>query len=201
MKIKRLERKDHKKAITFAIEGMNFNKYIDSKIALALYGRYFLYLELNRATQVIAAYEGDALRGVLLAAMENEPKKCPSIWRSLYVKVMNVLMTVVYKDGALSYDTVNAAMLKEYVKNASPDGEICFLAADPAVQGKGIGTFLLNELEKREKGNLIYLYTDDNCTYQFYERKGFERSAEEQIEIDLRGKMVPLKCFLYSKTM
>jgi len=47
MKIKRLERKDHKKAITFAIEGMNFNKYIDSKIALALYGRYFLYLELE----------------------------------------------------------------------------------------------------------------------------------------------------------
>jgi ribosomal protein S18 acetylase RimI-like enzyme len=90
-------------------------------------------------------------------------------------------------------------MLNDYLKNANPDGEICFLAADPTIQGKGIGTLLLEELGRLEKGKLIYLYTDDNCTYQFYEHKGFERSEEKEIKMELGGKTVPLTCLLYSK--
>ncbi len=60
---------------------------------------------------------------------------------------------------------------------------------------------MLKELEKREKGKLIYLYTDNNCTYQFYEHKGFERSEEQQIEMELGEKNVPLTCLLYSKQL
>lgn len=201
IKIKELRRKDFNKVIEFAIKGMNFNRYVNGKTELYLYGKYFLYLELKRATQVLAAYMGDRLVGVLMADMKNEQKKYSSFWRNFYVKIVDTVMAIAYKNGTAPYDTANTAMLKEYVKRANPDGEICFLAADPTIQGKGIGTLLLNELEKRQKGKLIYLYTDDNCTYQFYEHKGFERSDEKKIEIEIHGKTVPLTCLLYSKVL
>ena len=78
---------------------------------------------------------------------------------------------------------------------------ILFFAVNPAVQAKGIGSRLLGELEQREKGKTLYLYTDDACTYSFYERRGFTRSGEKDIVLDFKSQKVPLKCFLYSKRM
>lgn len=201
VEIRALEKKDYSKVIDFAIDGMHFDRYVDNPLALRLYGRYFLYLELERATQVLAAYMGDKLVGVLMADMKHEPKQYSSFWRSLYVKVFKGLMKLVVRGGPDVYDTANQAMLKQFTSRTKPDGEICFLAADPTIQGKGIGSKLLDELVRREKGKLIYLYTDDNCTYQFYEHKGFERSEEKAIEMELGGKTVPLTCLLYSKQL
>lgn len=201
IQIKRLENVNFSEAINFAIQGMHFDRYVDNKLIQSLYGRYFLYLELERSTQVIAAYNNQKLLGVLLADMKSEPKLYSSFWRRVYIKIFKAIMMIFVKGGSDVYDEANKKMLKEYLKKSNPDGEICFLAADPTAQGKGIGTRLLKELEKREKGKLIYLYTDNNCTYQFYEHKGFERSEEQQIEMELGGKNVSLTCMLYSKQL
>ena len=201
IEIKELDRKDYNKVIDFAIKGMNFHRYVEGKTELRLYGRYFLYLELKRATQVFAAYMGDKLVGVLMASMKDEPKKHGSFWRNFYVKIVDTVMAIAYKNGTAPYDTANVAMLDKYKERANPDGELCFLAADPAIQGKGIGTKLLNKLAEHQKGKLIYLYTDDNCTYQFYEHKGFERSEEKKVEIEIHGKIASLTCLLYSKVL
>lgn len=142
---------------------------------------------------------GGQLVGILMADMKNEPKQYSSFWRKLYVKIFKAIMTVAVKGGPDIYDEANKAMFQKYVNRAIPDGEICFLAVDPTIHGKGIGTQLLNELSRREKGKLIYLYTDDYCTYQFYEHKGFERVEEKKIEMEIGGKTVPLTCLLYSK--
>lgn len=85
------------------------------------------------------------------------------------------------------------------MKSNVPDGEIIFLAADPDCKVKGIGTALLNALEQKEKGKLLYLYTDDGCTYQFYEHRGFERVEEKEIVLEMPKGKVPLICFVYSK--
>lgn len=201
IQIRALKSVNFSEAINFAIQGMHFNRYVDNKLILSLYGKYFLYLELERSTQVIAAYNNQKLLGVLLADMKNEPKLYSSFWRRIYIKIFKVIMGIFVKGGQDIYDEANKKMFREYLKKANPDGEICFLAADPTAQGKGIGTRLLKELEKREKGKLIYLYTDNNCTYQFYEHKGFERSEEQQIEMEFGGKKVPLTCLLYSKQL
>lgn len=88
-----------------------------------------------------------------------------------------------------------------FAKTHHPDGEIVFLAADPACKMKGMGSALLSALEAEVHGKQIYLYTDNACTYQFYERRGFEKSEEREILIDLGHKKIPLTCFLYSKTV
>lgn len=71
---KPLEKKDYKKAIYFAVEGMNFERYMENELLLNLYGRYFLYMELNRATQILALYAEDELAGILLAEIKGEKR-------------------------------------------------------------------------------------------------------------------------------
>ena len=79
-------------------------------------------------------------------------------------------------------------MLRVLCENSTPDGELIFLAADPGSKIRGIGTALLSELEKDENGKLVYLYTDNACTYQFYEHRGFVRAGEQQVELNLEKK-------------
>ncbi len=87
------------------------------------------------------------------------------------------------------------------MKSHKPDGEILFLAADPECGVKGIGTALLKALEEKEKGKTMYLFTDDGCTYQFYEHRGFDRVEEKDIVMKMPKGDVPLKCFMYSKVL
>ena len=197
--IKEIEKKDFKKAIKFAIKGMHFKEYTDSNFVLNLYGKYFWYMELLRSSEVIAAYNEDKFVGVLLAEMKGEKKVYKSFWKSLYVKFIDWLQKIFASGGVGPYDKANKDMLNEYKGKNELDGEICFLAADPDSKVRGIGSKLLEEFEKREKGKKVFLYTDTNCTYQFYEHRGFVRVGEKDIELDMKTKNVPLKCLMYYK--
>lgn len=199
LEIRELQKKDYRQAIQFAITGMHFNWYMDNKFFLNLYGRYFWYLEMTRATQVIAVYNGDTFAGVLLAEIEGEPKKYRSFWKTLYVKFFDILQSLFAQSSVGIYDETNKEMFSQYCKTNSPDGEIIFLAANPEIKIKGIGSVLLKEFESRAKGKQIYLYTDNACTYQFYEHRGFERVGEKDIVLNLGKKKVNLQCLLYSK--
>ena len=95
---------------------------------------------------MIAAYEGDTLAGVLLAEIYDAPKKYYSKRRAIYVKLVDFVQRVFFKESAGLYDSVNQEMLAEYKQTHSPDGEIIFLAANPDIKIKGIGTILLNVL-------------------------------------------------------
>ena len=201
LQIKELQKADDHKAIQWAVTGMHFDWYLDSPLLLNLYGRYFWYLSLTRSTQIIAAYVDDTFAGVLLAEIKGEAKMRPSFWQSLYVKLFDVLQKTFAQGSVGVYEQTNEALFKQYCQNNLPDGEIIFLAANPELKIKGIGSLLLQELERREKGKTLYLYTDNACTYQFYEHRGFERAGEKNIILDLGPKKVPLLCLLYSKTL
>jgi hypothetical protein len=198
MEIRELRKKDHKKVIQFAIKGMHFELYLKNKFLLNAYGKYFWYLEYTNASQVIAAYEGDKLSGVLIADMKGERKPYKSFWKKFYIKFIDCIQKIFFRGGIMPYDEANKEMLELYTLKYSPDGEIRFLAADPDAKVRGIGTMLLNELEQREKGKEIYLFTDNQCTYQFYEHRGFERINEKDIVLELQEE-INLKCFLYRK--
>ena len=199
IEIRSMEKKDARKAIQFAIRGMHFDWYLDSKFLLNAYGRYFWYLETNRATQMLAAYVNHEFVGVLLAEMYGEKKQHGSIGERLYVRCVDLIQRLFFKGGAGLYEETTAGMLQEYRKDHQPDGEIIFLAADPDAQIKGVGTALLHELERREAGKTVFLHTDNACTYQFYEHRGFDRVVEKDIVLDMGKRMVPLTCFIFSK--
>ena len=201
IEIKDIRKQDDKKAISFAIKGMHFDWYLDSPFLLKAYGRYFWYLEINRATHILAAYAGEQFVGVLLAEMYGEKKKHSNFGQKAYVKLIDILQRMFFKDGAGLYEETAKALQEQYIQKQKPDGEIIFLAADPDCNIKGVGTALLNALEEREKGKTIFLHTDDACTYQFYEHRGFERVEEADIVMEMPKGKVPLKCLVYSKNI
>lgn len=201
IKIQELRKQDYKKARQFAIQGMHLYWYVSNKIILNLYARYFLDMELSRATKAYGAYVEDQFVGILLADMKDEPKKYHSIWRKAYVGFLDWLQHLVAGDGVEAYDKANREMLHAFCEKSTPDGEIVFLAADPNSKIKGIGTALLSALEKDEQGKLVYLYTDNACTYQFYEHRGFAREGEQQVMLKLEKKEMSLTCFLYAKKL
>ncbi len=195
-----LKRCDHAKAVRFMMVGMNVDAYQVARLFQKAYGVYFFYSELNRSTQVIAAYEGRRLMGVLLADMNGERKAHNTPLDRLIAKAAKLFLRHP-GEGVRTYWQANEEMFARYERTHSPDGELVFLAADPDVQNRGIGTQLLAEFERRETRKTVYLYTDDKCTYQFYEHRGFERVGERDIVMDMGEKQVPLKCLLYSKRL
>lgn len=199
IEVKDIRKADYKKAIQFAVTGMHFDWYLNNQFLLNAYGRYFWYLAINRATQIFAAYVDGRFAGVILAEIKDEEKKQESFYQKIYVKFVDVIQRIFFRGGAGLYEDTTKEQLAHYLKSNTPDGEIIFLAADPDCKVKGIGTALLNALEQKEKGKLLYLYTDDGCTYQFYEHSGFERVEEKEIVLEMPKGKVPLKCFVYSK--
>ncbi len=193
-----LQKKDYKKAIAFAVKGMHCDRYFGSRFLSGTYVRYLLYSGMIKATQMIAAYDGDRFLGLLLSCINGEETCFHSLAPKLYVHAVNTIAGAFSRVGANEYGTACQEMFSNYTKREQPDGEITFLSVDPAEEGKGIGTALLREYERRERGKLIYLYTDDQCTWQFYDHRGFERVGEKDIMMDSKNK-IPLKCMLYSK--
>lgn len=137
---------------------------------------------------------------VPIADIYGETKCYKSFSKSIYIKFIDFIQKHFYKGSIDLYDNTNKKLLAKYKRENAPDGEIRFLAANPNLKIKGIGTMLLQELEKREKGKEVYLFTDDQCTYQFYEHRGFEKVGEKDIVLDL-NKKIPLKCLLYRKKL
>lgn len=145
-----------KKAQKFEIQGMHLDWYIDSKVTLSLYAKYFLYMELNRATKVYGAYVDDIFVGVLLAEIKNEPKCYHSGSKAIYVKIFDWFQHLVAGEGVEEYEKANKDMYKSFCQKNNPDEEIIFLAADLNCKIKDIGTALLSAFEKDESGKIIY---------------------------------------------
>lgn len=198
MTIRDLKQRDHRRAIDFAVRGMNFDRYAKSRFLQRLYGRYFLYTELNRATEVIAAYDGNRLAGLLIAVLYGQPRRHQTRFQRFFVSLLNALWRL-YDDGVDVYEQTNRALLSRYRENFWPDGEILFLAANPDRLGDGIGTRLLDELQRRAAGKELYLFTDSNCTWQFYKHRGFSLGAESPISMALPDGPVTMVCYLYHK--
>lgn len=200
MEMRSLRRRDAVKAVRFAIKGMHFDWYLDHTLALAAFGWYFWLKERCRATQVLAAYEGRRFAGVLLAEVYGETvQRCSWLARS-YVALAEVIMALLFKGGPDVYAQTTAALDRRYRQRVRPDGEILFLAVDPDFQGRGVGSALLAALEQVEAGKTFFLQTDDACTYQFYEHRGFVCAEKASIVLGMPKGKIPLTCFLYSKT-
>lgn len=192
-----LKKSDYRTAMDFAEKGMHFNWYLDSRAGLSLYSNYFWCKGLTEATDLYGAYLDGKLAGVLMADMGGN-RIYSSFVRRLYVKFFEFCQHVFF-GGFDSYGVANVEMLAEFKKKASPDGEIYLLAVDPDLQNTGIGTALLDELSLRHSGSLVYLFTDSGCNFGYYPHNGFETSGEKDIVLNVHGKDMYLKCFLFSK--
>ena len=158
IEIKEVCRQDYKKAQKFAIQGMHLDWYMDSKVILDLYAKYFWYMELNRATKVYGAYIDDIFVGVLLAEIKNEPKRYYSVSKAFYVKIFDWLQHLVAGKGVEEYDEANKDMYKSFCQKNNPDGEIIFLPLTLIAKLKVLEQHYCLHLKKMKAENL-FIYT------------------------------------------
>ncbi|ORX85525.1 hypothetical protein BCR32DRAFT_265583 [Anaeromyces robustus] len=201
IQIKELNKKDYEITRKFSIEGMDIRRYSNRPYEIYFYSNFFFLFELLRATQILAAYDNDNLVGVLMVQMKNEPTKINSICCKIQFLFFKFMLLFMFSGAGAEYQEANEKMYNEYLKTNEPDGELSFFVVDPKLQGKGIGSLLLNELQKIEKGKKIYLYTDSGCNYQFYDHKNFIKEQVKEIEMKIHNNIIPLTCFLYSKIL
>lgn len=74
-------------------------------------------------------------------------------------------------------------------------------AVDASARGLGAGSALFRDymahLRAHDRTG-FHLYTDSLCTYQFYERKGMVRAAEEDMALRVEGLPGAVEVYLYT---
>lgn len=201
IEVTELSRKDWRKVIPWEIEGMRFDRYFRKPSAVRLFGRYFWYETCNAATRIYGAYRDGTCVGMMAVAFDHEPCRYGSWFTRTFVRVFQGIAKRKYAEESRRYEETNEEMFRETFGDHPPDGTIILLAADPHAQVRGIGTALLNELVRAYAGKTIYLYTDGDCTYQFYEHRGFDRVNSRSIVLEYGGLVIPLECYLYARRL
>jgi len=80
------------------------------------------------------------------------------------------------------------------------DGKLDFFALATEAQGLGIGKSLWIALKTYfEENNTksIYLYTDTECNFGFYDNQGFVRKGVQEVPFDFDGEFFKTDIFLY----
>jgi len=83
------------------------------------------------------------------------------------------------------------------------NGTLDFLVLAEYAQGLGIGKSLwlaLKEYFEENKVKSIYLYSDTECNFGFYESQGFTKRREIEVEFNYDGELFKVNEFLYDLT-
>ena len=196
--IEPLQKKDFGRAQQYTIDCMHLNNLVDSYF-VKFFSAHYWYMEVAKATLALGAYYKEKLVGVMLVEEYGKPKLFSHWLLTPLLYLMTLVVSYFYQKANIYYET-NELFEKEFKKMNDADGEILYFAVDPVFNGNGIGSLLLKEVEKRNQGKSFYLFTDTECTYQFYEKRGFLRQCKRDITMKANGKDVQLTCFLYNKT-
>lgn len=192
-----IRKKDLTAVRHFATEGMNLNRYVSNRLELYFYSQLATYEAYDRANIALGAYSHDKLVGFIFVRLTNKTCSRLNWYQKLYVKIVNkIISSSSYENSADEYDQANKQMYQLFTSQA-PDAEITFFAVDPKITGHHIGTHLLSEIESRLPRKLVFLYTDSECNYPFYFKRGFETFAKR--DIVLPPNNLSLTCFLLYK--
>lgn len=195
--IRELRRRDHNRIIRDSIVGMHHDVYFKSKWATRLFARFFFYQDLEDTTDALVACEDGRAVGALLVAVVGRRKKYRSLFRRIYIKLFVFFMRRL--GGKNNYAATNGKMFHRYRKKYRPDCEIKFFVVHDSLTGHGIGTRLLNEMFGPEADQEVFVFTDAECSYSFYDCKGFERFAQENVTFSGEEGDYTLECYLYRK--
>lgn len=142
----------------------------------------------------VVEYQGEVV-GILLGRSESEYKRfkmsinaCAIIWRIIRLCFSEEARhtTKGYRNFSRAYQELIENRIQEF------DGELVLFIVDQNYRAKGIGKKLIElffQYMKQTQTKCIYLYTDTECNYGFYDKQGFEKVDERWIDVEnLIGK-------------
>ena len=150
-----------------------------------------------------AAFVDGKMVGVIFGIMNGQYPK----YRMMVENSMNPAIALInasnnerkaFSEYMTKINAAYAQLLKG--KENNYDGTLNFLVLSKEARGLGIGKKLwltLAEHFKSHKAKSIYVYTDSDCNFKFYEHLGFNKAGALPITIDIYGKPYSPDIFMY----
>ncbi|MEG0295273.1 MAG: GNAT family N-acetyltransferase [Clostridium sp.] len=151
----------------------------------------------------VAVKDGNVI-GIILGSSKNN--------KSIFNSINHNLMSAFIIFSFLFESKKDREHLKEYlkisksydelIKNRKNDFQGCidlFIVSNEC-QGLGVGKQLVSNLMAYMKDNSVsnlYLYTDSNCNYGFYDSQGFKQLDSRDVDILTTTDSVLLNVYLY----
>ena len=163
------------------------------------------YLSISTFSQVVAV--DNDVRGIVLARAAQAPALNREHWQQVaeraigQLRDLNAPVAQRWEDYMAREQQVNGELLRQ--SGCADAGQITLLAVDADTRGLGIGSVLLDAAESylaAQGSRALYLYTDTDCTWKFYEHRGLKRAAAHRTTRAER-KLLPREMYLYSRKL
>ena len=189
-----------------------FDEYIEeynfSKRVVELYRKGYIYMYLAESNYIeVAEYDGKVV-GFLFG--RNNNAKLPHSLKYKFLMLTVGFRLLLTKPGrrGLKINRITNKTNNNLVKQAGIklESELCLFIVDSNYRNLHIGSTLhknfLNYLEEKKVKN-NYLFTDTYSDYFYYERRGYKRMGELDVDFKIKGEeseALP-KYYIYVKNL
>ena len=191
---------DLEEAERIVSKSLLFETDVKSGWALWAYGRDVIYDAMARSTKLYAAYYQNELVGILFANEHGAQKKYERSRYSAFHRAFTLFESFVHVgSGYSSFDEIREELVASL--DSLPDVEIVLFATDPELEGKGIGSKLLEAFESEFSGHTAYLAADNTLSTDFLEKRGFSLAAEKTFSEGFSDDDPDNTCCIFTKTI
>lgn len=198
-----LTHKDYRSIINLTKE-IWFDEYPYKEYIKVLYAKGYLYEYLSESSYKMVAVDDNKVIGFIFGRLKKVPLfKIIYYYIRLFFIGLVLLFTKAGRNGLkIEFTTmkVNNKLYKPFKKDY--DAQLSLFIVDKNYQGMHIGSTLKDMFEKYAVDNNckgIYLYTDTYSNYKYYEKNGYIRLNEVDVNFNASNQQEKPKYFLYGK--
>ena len=162
------------------------------------------FAQRNTFTEV--AVVNDSLIGVIMARAGMPDKQTQDHWASIKHHACEELDKLggSTSDLARFFEAMEQADRQMLERSAcDPDFELVLFAVSDKVRGLGIGSTLMDHAQRylaAQGASRAFLFTDTDCTWEYYEHRGMRRAAEQSFADD-GASILPERMFVYEMNL
>ncbi|KNF07656.1 acetyltransferase [Gottschalkia purinilytica] len=183
----------------------NLNRFIGNSEDTELATEIFLFTSLYSSTYTQVVEEDGKAVGLLFGRID---KELNFVKKSKYgfIIIGKLIKFLFNRNEKLSlfYELIKRARDLTYIpRNLKKtfDGEVTLFVLDSSCRGKGIGKSLMNNFInvcRDKKLNKIYVFTDTECNYGFYEAYDFKRIRKRNNKYPMKDGELNTEDYMYS---
>ena len=162
------------------------------------------YAQRNTFAEV--AVIDDSPIGVIMARAGMPDKQSQDHWTSIKHHACEELDELGGSTAGLSrffeaMDQADRDLLAQ--SGCDPDFELVLFAVSDNARGLGIGSTLMDHAQRylaAQGASKAFLFTDTDCTWEYYEHRGMRRAAEQSFAND-ETQILPERMFVYEMNL
>ncbi|PGZ61810.1 GNAT family N-acetyltransferase [Bacillus cereus] len=191
VKYRSLVKEDYEPIKHLIGEAFGFNEFITDKNFLNSVLNFYLHSCILGSSFSKVAEKDNKVIGFILGDSEKDKNRLKSVHNnfSFAYNTLKLFMTNKENREFLKSFIKVKKTYKELIQGKEDRFQGCiqlFIVSEES-RGLGVGKTLMNylfEYMKTEDVTSLYLYTDNNCNYRFYDKQNFKRVTEKEIAFE-----------------